>query len=119
MDTTALRDAYRALLDAATTLDGSSSAAPPPGEWTADQVLGHIALVDAATLAAACSVAAGSGTTYDNRSALDAWTIQRAVERAGGAAPVPAVGRRHRLSLSLPAEGGRATATSPVPSCRR
>jgi hypothetical protein len=41
MDTTPLRDAYRALLDAAGIV-ADTSAAPPDGEWNADQVLpGH------------------------------------------------------------------------------
>ncbi|NYF59029.1 hypothetical protein [Micromonospora purpureochromogenes] len=41
MDTTPLRDAYHALLDAAATVAGSggTSPAPPGGEWNADQIL--------------------------------------------------------------------------------
>lgn len=49
MDTTHLRNAYRALLDAA-------------------------------------RIAAGVHTTYDNRIALDAWTIDRTITLAGGKA---------------------------------
>lgn len=50
MDTTPLRDAYRALLDAAGTVAefGDTTPAPPPGEWDADQILAHVSLVNAA-----------------------------------------------------------------------
>ena len=69
MDTTPLRDAYRTLLDAAATVAGSDdpNAAPPAGEWNADQILAHVSLVSAATIAAASCVASGANTTYDNR----------------------------------------------------
>ena len=92
MDTTPLRDAYRALLDAADTVD--TGAAPGPGEWNADQILAHVSLVNAATLAAASCVAAGANTTYDNRTASDAWTIDRLITLAGGGA-----GLRERIRL--------------------
>lgn len=86
MDTAPLRDAYRSLLDAAATVADAGGAvpAPPPGEWDADRILAHVTLVNAATLAAASLVAAGASATYDNRAALDPWTLARAVSRAGG-----------------------------------
>jgi hypothetical protein len=86
MDTTALRDAYRALLDAASALAEASGTtpAPPAGEWSAEQVLAHVALVNAATITAASSVASAAVTTYDNRIASDAWTIDRVIALAGG-----------------------------------
>jgi hypothetical protein len=92
MDTAPLRDAYRALLDAADTVD--AGAAPPPGEWNADQILAHVSLVNAATLAAASCVAAGANTTYDNRTASDTWTIDRVIALAGGGG-----GLRERIRL--------------------
>jgi DinB family protein len=83
MDTTPLRDAYRALLDAAdATADADTT--PPPGEWDVDQVLAHVSLVGAATLAAAARVAAGERPAYDNRIAHDPWMIGRAIALAGG-----------------------------------
>ena len=86
MDTTPLRDAYRALLDAAATVAGSGDASPvpPAGEWNADQILAHVSLVSAATIAAASAVASGANTTYDNRTALDPWTIERVIALSGG-----------------------------------
>ncbi|WP_062996567.1 hypothetical protein [Nocardia mikamii] len=93
LDTTALNDAYRTLLEAAGTVaDSDQTIALAPGEWNADRILGHVCLVTAATIAAASAVAAGEHTTYDNRIALDIWTIDRVVELAGGSA-----GLRDRL----------------------
>uniref|UniRef100_UPI003F498EA6 hypothetical protein n=1 Tax=Actinomadura sp. CA-154981 TaxID=3240037 RepID=UPI003F498EA6 len=86
MDTTPLRDAYRALLEAAATVadGGDSRLVPPAGEWDADQILAHVTIVNAITIAAAGTVSAGANTTYDNRVALDTWTIDRVIARAGG-----------------------------------
>jgi hypothetical protein len=96
MDTTPLRDAYRALLDAAATVADccDTSPVPPAGEWNADQILAHVSLVSAATIAAVSSVASGANTTYDNRIALDTWTIERVIALAGGSA-----GLRDRIRL--------------------
>ena len=95
MDTTPLRNAYRTLLDAAATVAGSGDPkAPPAGEWNADQILAHVAIVNATTIAAASCVASGTNTTYDNRTALDTWTIGRVIANAGGNA-----GLRERIRL--------------------
>jgi hypothetical protein len=86
MDTTSLRHAYRALLDAAATVadHGDRRPVPPAGDWDADQILAHVSLVSAATITAVAAVAAGTNTTYDNRLASDTWTIERVVALAGG-----------------------------------
>jgi hypothetical protein len=96
LDTTPLRDAYRALLDAAATVAGSgdTSPVPPAGEWNADQILAHVALINAATITAVSCAATGTTTTYDNRMAQDAWTIDRVIALAGGNA-----GLRDRIRL--------------------
>lgn len=101
LDTAPLRDAYRSLLDAAATVAGSGdpSPIPPAGEWNADQILAHVAIVTAATVAAVSCVASGTNTTYDNRLALDAWTIERLIARAGGNAGLRDRVRRHGDSL--------------------
>jgi hypothetical protein len=108
LDTAPLRDAYRSLLDAAATMAGSGdpSPIPPAGEWSADQILAHVAIVTAATIAAASCVASGTNTTYDNRVALDAWTIERLIARAGGNAGLR--DRVRRQGDSLCALGGPA-----------
>jgi hypothetical protein len=62
------------------------SPVPPAGEWNADQVLAHVSIINAATIAAASCVASGASTTYDNRTAQDNWTIERVIARAGSRA---------------------------------
>jgi hypothetical protein len=107
MDTAPLRAAYRALLEAADTLAESGGAKPPPaGEWNADQILAHVAILTAATIAAVSRVASGANTTYDNRLAQDSWTIDRLVANSGGSA-----GLRERIRVqgeALCALGGPA-----------
>ncbi|WP_329406021.1 hypothetical protein OG802_00380 [Streptomyces sp. NBC_00704] len=85
-DAGSLQDAYRALLDAAATVAGADDPdpVPPDGEWNADEILAHVSLVSAATIAAVAGIAAGANTTYDNRIALDTWTIRHAITHAGG-----------------------------------
>jgi DinB superfamily len=85
LDTAALRQAYDDLLDAARrTADPEATTAPPPGEWNPDQVLAHVSMINATTIAAAYTVASGLNATYDNRVALDTWSIQNTVALAGG-----------------------------------
>ncbi|MFF7240241.1 hypothetical protein [Streptomyces collinus] len=86
LDTAPLQDAYRALLDAAATVANADDPgpAPPYGEWNADQILAHVSLVSAATIAAVAGIAAGANATYDNRIALDTWTISKTIAHAGG-----------------------------------
>jgi hypothetical protein len=85
MDTAPLREAYGALLEAAATVaESGDPKTTPAGGWNADQILAHVAIVTATTIATASCVAAGSNTTYDNRIASDTWTIDRAIALAGG-----------------------------------
>ncbi len=86
MDTTRLREAYVELLDAATQVARRSAdiVSPTDGGWDADRILAHIALVDAATLATAATVASGAAATYDNRLSHEDWTTSLLRERAGG-----------------------------------
>jgi hypothetical protein len=100
MDTTGLRGAYSALLDAAATVADSGDPGPLPraGEWNADQILAHVAIINAATIAAVSAISSGANTTYDNRIALDTWTIERLIALAGGNA-----GLRDRIRLQADA----------------
>jgi hypothetical protein len=100
MDTTGLRGAYRALLDAAATVADSGEPGPVPqdGEWNADQILAHVAIINAATIATVAAISSGTNTTYDNRIALDTWTIERLIALAGGNA-----GLRDRIRLQADA----------------
>ena len=86
MNTTPLQDAFRTLLKAAATVAeaGDEVHVPPAGEWNADQILAHVALVNAVTITAVSRVTSGANATYDNRMALDPWTIDRVISLAGG-----------------------------------
>ncbi|HET8602177.1 MAG TPA: hypothetical protein VFL99_17775 [Segeticoccus sp.] len=84
MEATALDAAYQDLLDTAEAVAGAGARGPAPGQWNAEQILAHVTLVNAATVAAVCSVSSGAITTYDNRIAQDTWTIGRVVSRLGG-----------------------------------
>jgi hypothetical protein len=94
MDTAPLRDAYRTLLETAATVADAGPTDPPAGEWNADQILAHVAIVTATTITAASRVASGENATYDNRIAQDGWTIGRVIARAGGNA-----GLRERIRV--------------------
>ncbi|MEV4000709.1 hypothetical protein [Actinomadura sp. NPDC049753] len=84
MDTAPLRDAYRALLDAAAA--AGSDAVPPPGEWNVEQILAHVSIISAVTISAVSAVASATIATYDNRMAQEPWTIERVIAQAGGGA---------------------------------
>jgi hypothetical protein len=57
---------------------------PPAGEWNADQILAHVAVVNAATISTVSAINSGTHTTYDNRVSQDAWTLAHVIEVAGG-----------------------------------
>lgn len=85
MDSTPLRDAYRTLLDAAATVaKADADPIPPAGEWNADQLLAHVAIVSAVTISTVSDVMSGTPTTYDNRVSQDASTLAHVIEVAGG-----------------------------------
>ena len=106
MDTSPLRHAYRMFLDAAVAVAGSgdTSPVPPAGEWNADQILAHVSLLSAATITTVSAVASGALATYDNRTALDTWTIERVIALADGNAGLQ--DRIHRQGDALCALGG-------------
>jgi hypothetical protein len=85
MDTTPLRDAYRAVLDAAATVAKADPVPmPAAGEWNADQILAHVSIVNAATISTLSAITAATHTTYDNRVSHDGWTLAHVIEIAGG-----------------------------------
>jgi hypothetical protein len=86
MNDSDLRQAFSELLDAAATVAGAGAdgSIQPSGGWNADQILAHVTLVNAATIAAVSSVTTGTIATYDNRLTADAWTIDRVIGLAGG-----------------------------------
>ena len=94
MDTTPLRDAYRALLEAAATVAAPAPDRPAGRRMERRPDPGARRLVNAATIAAVVPRASGAVTTYDNRMAHDTWTIGRVIALAGGNA-----GLRERVRL--------------------
>ena len=109
MDTTPLRDAYGAFLDAAATVAahaGGHGTVPPPGEWNDRQILAHVSLISASTVAVVASVASGALPTYDNRMSQDPWTIERVIRQAAGSAGLAE--RIRRQGEALCALGGSA-----------
>ena len=85
MDTTPLREAYRTLLDAATTVvKAEPDPNPPLGEWNADQILAHVVIINAATISTVSAILSAMHTTYDNRVSQDTWTLTHVIEEAGG-----------------------------------
>lgn len=88
METQTLENAYAAFLATAERVAAERDVSRPSddGGWSAEQVLAHVALVDAATLETVAGIAAGGRVVYDNRVSLDTATIGQTVAAAGGAA---------------------------------
>lgn len=85
MDTSRLRNAYHILLDAAATVaQADPDPTPPAGEWNADQILAHVAIINSATISTASAISSCMHTTYDNRVSHDAWTLTHVLAVAGG-----------------------------------
>lgn len=85
MDTAPLRNAYRTLLDAATTVaKADQGPVPPAGEWNADQILAHVSIVNAVTISTVSAIISGTHATYDNRVSQDASTLAHVIEVADG-----------------------------------
>jgi hypothetical protein len=81
MDVTALRKAHEELI--AVAADGGFGP-PPAGEWDAETLLAHVALVDASITASALAIVSGQRTSYDNRPSLDEWNLRRVVSEHAG-----------------------------------
>ncbi|MFI5713682.1 hypothetical protein [Kribbella sp. NPDC051620] len=101
MDSTTVQEAFGALLDVAGTVAAAGDAVvtPAAGEWNAEQVLAHVAIVNATTIAAAASIAAGTVTAYDNRIAHDPWTLEHVIAVSGGMAGLQERIRRQGVAL--------------------
>lgn len=81
MDVAALRQAHEELIAVAANGDFGP---PPAGEWDAETILAHVALVDASIAANALAIVAGQRTSHDNRTSLDEWNLRRVVSEHGG-----------------------------------
>lgn len=114
METTALRDAYEKLLEAAATPDLGDAA---DGGWNADQILAHLLSVDAGIAAAALGVVAGSRPTFDNRIALDTWNLDRIIaEHSARADLIDHVRNQAAVLCDIADQLNEKAASVPVPS---
>ncbi|GAA0923896.1 hypothetical protein GCM10009554_02290 [Kribbella koreensis] len=101
MNSTTVQEVFGALLDAAGTVASAGDAVvtPAAGEWNAEQVLAHVTIVNATTIAAAASIAAGTVPAYDNRIAHDPWTLEHVIAVTGGIAGLQDRVRRQGQAL--------------------
>lgn len=83
MDPASLQLSHRDLLGLVRT---ARFGPPPDGEWTAEQILAHVACADTAISSVALQVAAGERPGYDNRRSLDPMNLGRLIAGAGGLA---------------------------------
>jgi hypothetical protein len=114
MDTTALRDAYEALLDTAA-LPGLGE--PDDGGWNADLILAHLLSVDASVTAVALDVVAGRRPSFDNRVCLDTWNLRRIVAgHTGRADLVVHVRAQAGVLCDIADRLGEEDASVPVPT---
>ena len=81
MDTTALENAYKDLLDVAR---ADAFAAPPRGEWPAELLLAHVATNDHLLAAVTRAIANGLEPVYDNAPAQDRAGLEHFAKAAGG-----------------------------------
>ena len=119
MDVSQIHDAHDRFLETAARVAeaGGSDLPSPTGEWNFDQIMAHVALVDAASLAVVSSVAAGVNTVFDNRVLLDQWTIEQVIARSTA---TTLAGRIRSLQHALCAVAGDVLSDpeldTPVPS---
>jgi hypothetical protein len=112
-----LAAAYQTLLTAAETVTATEQTPPTPGQWNAGEILAHLCLINAATIATACSVASGSISTYDNRIAHDPWTLRRVISFAGSSAGLQSRIRLQGDALVAIASGlSSAELATPIPT---
>src|SRR5262245_46225021 len=83
MDAAGLQRSHRDLLSLART---GRFGPPPDGEWTAEQLLAHVACTNTAIASVALQVAAGERPSYDNRRSLDPMNLGRLIGGADGLA---------------------------------
>ncbi|WP_117214580.1 DinB family protein [Allorhizocola rhizosphaerae] len=80
MDTTVLRAAYSELI-AEARLGGFGD--PPPGQWSAQQVIAHVAANDELLAEATRQVLDGSGRAYYNHDAIDTARLDELIAEKG------------------------------------
>jgi hypothetical protein len=82
MDTTDLRKAYESV---AVEVAAGGFGAPPPGEWDAGRIVGHLALNDDLLAAVTADILAGRPVRFDNRASLQPSPVDVSELRRSGA----------------------------------
>jgi hypothetical protein len=82
MDTTDLRKAYEGV---AVEVAAGGFGPPPPGEWDAGRIVGHLALNDDLLAAVTADILAGRPARFDNRASLQPSPAGVEVLRRSGA----------------------------------
>lgn len=82
MDTTDLRKAYEAVV---ADKEVGGFGPPPPGEWDAGQIVGHLALNDDLLASTTEAILDGRPVRYDNRASLQPAPVDVDVLRRSGA----------------------------------
>lgn len=90
VDTSALRDAYASFFAEAET---GSFGPPAPGEWSAEQVVAHVALNDAAMVAVCQALVHGGDLRFENDVCQDLAVLEAYIEAATDFAGLIARGR--------------------------
>lgn len=82
METTELRKAYESV---AIDVEAGGFGAPPPGEWDAGRIVGHLALNDDLLASTTQDLLEGRAARYDNRASLQPAPVDVDVLRRSGA----------------------------------
>ena len=81
MNTDALRNNYRAVIETAIAGDFGP---PPIDEWNAEQIIAHLTTNDDLLVAATTDVLAGRPTIYNNALAIDTARLSTLIDECGG-----------------------------------
>ena len=101
-DLSVLEATYEALFAA---FEKGGFGPPPPGEWSAEEVLAHVALNDVAMVAVSQALVHGSPTRFENEVCQDPAVLERWIDRCADAEDM--VGRARQCARQLMASLAR------------
>lgn len=116
MDTSALEEGYKRLLDVAR--DGGFAQPTETGAWTAEQVVAHVVVSDRLLAHVTTELLADGGPTYTNEPATRTELLDEVARAYDDLAGLVAEARRGGLVLvRLTRQLDEATAATAVPTC--